>query len=257
MARALTETRALLVGGTAGIGLAAAHKLLSSGVRQMVVASRTSARGEPAAEALREEYGADVVYLRCDAGDPAQVADMVAGAKEHMGGIDFLLSSGGGDPLPRLLHTIPLERIIPTINAIQAPILLPARAVLEVMKEQGGGSIACFASDAGKVATPGETPIGAAMASIIMFCRAMAFEEKRNGIRVNCITPSIVRGTPLYEALMQDEFCGKLFGRAEKLASLGVVEPEDLAELACFLASPASAKMTGQTISVTGGISAV
>lgn len=146
---------------------------------------------------------------------------------------------------------------MPTINAIQAPILLPARAVMDGMAARGGGSIVCFASDAGKLATPGETPIGAAMASIIMFCRAMANEAKRNGIRVNCVTPSIVRGTPLYDSLMADEFCGKLFGKAEKLASLGVVEPDDLAELVCFLAGPGSARMTGQTISVTGGISAI
>lgn len=257
MARALAETRALLVGGTAGLGFASARKLLSSGVRRMVVASRTPERGEPAAKALRDEFGASVDYIRCDAGDPAQVAELVSQAKSAMGGIDFLLSSGGGDPLPRLLHKIPLEEIMPTMNAIQAPILLPARAVLEIMNEQGSGSIVCLASDAGKLATPGETPIGAAMASVIQFCRAMAYEQKRNGIRVNCITPSIVRGTPLYDVLMGDEFCGKLFGKAEKAASLGVAEPDDIAELACFLASPASAKMTGQAISVTGGISAI
>ena len=61
----------------------------------------------------------------------------------------------------------------------------------------------------------------------------------------------------VYDVLMGDEFCGKLFGKAEKAASLGVAEPDDIAELACFLASPASAKMTGQAISVTGGISAI
>jgi gluconate 5-dehydrogenase/3-oxoacyl-[acyl-carrier protein] reductase len=90
-----------------------------------------------------------------------------------------------------------------------------------------------------------------------MFARTMAIEGKRDGVRVNCLTPSIVRGTPLYDALMQDSFAGRLFGKAEAQAHLGVVEPQDVAQLAVFLASPAAARITGQTISVTGGISAI
>ena len=90
-----------------------------------------------------------------------------------------------------------------------------------------------------------------------MFCRGMAIEAKRHGIRVNCVTPSIVRGTPLYDRLMADPFAGRLFAKAERMASLGVVEPDDLASLVTFLAGPGSARLTGQTISVTGGISAV
>ena len=257
MARSLSETRALVVGGTAGIGLASARRLLDAGVRQMVLVGRSETRGQEAAASLSRDFGTRVVFARADAGIPAEISAAVDQAVAEMGRVDFLLSCGGGDPLPRLLHNIPLEEVIPTITNIQAPVLLPARAVLDVMTRQGGGSIVCFASDAGKLATPGETPIGAAMASVMMFCRAMANEAKRNGIRVNCVTPSIVRGTPLYDRLMADPFCGKLFGRAEKLADLGVVEPDDLADLVCFLASPASAKMTAQCISVTGGISAL
>ena len=95
------------------------------------------------------------------------------------------------------------------------------------------------------------------MAGIIMFCRAMANEAKRDGIRVNCLTPSIVEGTPLHDRLMADPFAGRLFGKAKTLAHLGVVVPEDLAAMAVFLASPQAARITGQTISVTGGISAI
>ncbi|MCC5970715.1 MAG: SDR family oxidoreductase [Pararhodobacter sp.] len=135
--------------------------------------------------------------------------------------------------------------------------LPPARAVLPVMAAQGGGCMLCIASDAGKLATPGEVAIGTAMAGIIMFCRAMAYEAKRDGIRVNCLTPSIVEGTPLHERLMDDPFAGKLFGKAKAMAHLGVVTPEDLAAMAVFLASPQAARVIGQTISVTGGISAI
>ena len=90
-----------------------------------------------------------------------------------------------------------------------------------------------------------------------MFTRALAVEGKRDAIRANVLTPSITRGTEHYEKIMADPFAGKLFVKAEKMAGLGVVSKEELAGLAVFLASPAAAKITGQAISMTGGISAL
>ena len=251
--KSLSETSALIVGGTSGIGFACAQRLIASGVPRIIVAGRNAERGEQAARAL----GECASFIQCDASDAAQTVELAREANAAMGSIDLLLSCGGGDPMPSLLHKIAPEDLIPTINGVQAPILHPAHAVLPYMTEQGGGTVLCIASDAGKLATPGESAIGAAMASIAMFCRTMAIEAKRNGIRVNCLTPSIVQGTDLYDRLMENEFAGKLFGKAEKMAALGVVTPEDIAEMVVFLASPASARTTGQTISITGGISAI
>jgi 2-hydroxycyclohexanecarboxyl-CoA dehydrogenase len=70
------------------------------------------------------------------------------------------------------------------------------------------------------------------------------------------VTPSVVKDTPFYSTLMADPFASKLFSKAERLALLGVVEPGDIASLVAFLAGPCSARVTGQTISVNGGISA-
>ena len=252
MVRSLADTRALIVGGTAGIGLASARRLIDSGVSSIVIVGRNADRGHAAAESL----GSPASYIQCDATDPDACTAMVEAARAHMGGIDLLLSCGGGDPMPSLLHQIAPKDLIPVMNDLQAPILQPAHAVLPVMTEQGGGTILCVASDAGKLATPGESAIGAAMASIIMFCRTMAIEAKRHGIRVNALTPSIVQGTPLYDRLMDDPFAAKLFGKAEKMAALGVVTAEEVAEMVVFLASPAAAKLTGQAISINGGISA-
>jgi len=82
-------------------------------------------------------------------------------------------------------------------------------------------------------------------------------EAKRHGIRVNCLTPSIVGDTPLYGKLKADPFASRLFVKAEDMADLGIVTAADLAEAVVFLASPSAARMTGQTISITGGISAI
>ncbi|WP_225027553.1 SDR family NAD(P)-dependent oxidoreductase [Xinfangfangia pollutisoli] len=244
--------RALVVGGTGGIGRAIAARLVQDGAR-VVIAGRDPDRAQAAAAAL----GSAVLAVTAEAGDPAQCADMVAAAEAHLGGIDALFSCAGGNPMPRLLAQIPLEELMGTIGRSLAPTILPARAVLPGMTARGGGSILCVASDAGKLATPGEVAIGTAMAGIMMFCRAMAYEAKRQGIRVNCLTPSIVEGTALHDSVMADEFAGRLFGKAKTLAHLGVVQPQDLAEMAVFLASPRAARITGQCISITGGISAI
>jgi len=252
MTGALSGQRALIVGGTAGIGLATARQMLAAGAT-VVVAGRTPARGAAAVA----ELGSGARYLRCNAADAADCAALIEDTVAALGGIDILMSCGGGDPAPRLLRDVALAELMSEINDALAPVIQPARAVLPVMAAQGSGSIICVASDAGKLATPGEVAIGTAMAGIIMFSRAMANEVKRDGIRVNCLTPSIVEGTPLHDRLMADDFAGRLFGKAKKLAHLGVVIPDDLAALAVYLASPQAARITGQTISVTGGISAI
>lgn len=172
------------------------------------------------------------------------------------GGLDILVVSTAAAVLPRLLSEIAVEAI-PRILVEQAaaPMIL-SRAVLPGMRKRQRGSIVLVASDAAKLATPGETVIGAAMAAIVMFARALAMEAKRDGIRVNVATPSLIYGTPIYDRLMADEFSARLFGKAAELASLGLAEPDDLAQLILFLSSPEAARITGQAISVNGGISA-
>ncbi|SMF72328.1 gluconate 5-dehydrogenase/3-oxoacyl-[acyl-carrier protein] reductase [Tistlia consotensis] len=257
MARQLSESAVLLTGGTAGIGLACAEALAAAGVPRLLLAGRSEARGAAAVEAVRRAApAAEVRFVAADVATPegaTRAAEACAGA---YGRIDALVSTAGGDALPRLLHEQPIESLPETLRTITSGVLLPARAVLPVMMDQGGGSIVCTASDAAKVATPGEVTIGAAMAAIVMFCRGLANEAKRSGIRVNVMTPSIVRGTPLYDQLMADPFAGRLFAKAETMARLGVAEAADLAQLAVFLCGPGSAKLTGQAISVNGGISA-
>jgi 2-hydroxycyclohexanecarboxyl-CoA dehydrogenase len=245
--------RVLVTGGTGGIGLAIAARLLRDGAK-IVIAGRNVERGA-AALATLDSDGAH--FVAGDAGDAAQCAQIVEQTIDRLGGIDALFSCAGGNPMPRLLKDIPLDDLMGTVQRSLAPTILPARAVLPAMSSQGSGSILCVASDAGKLATPGETAIGAAMAAIIMFCRAMAYEVKRQGIRVNCLTPSIVEGTDLHDTLMEDAFAARLFSKAKTLAHLGVVQPADLANMAAFLASNDAARITGQTISVNGGISAI
>ena len=248
----LAEQGVLIPGGTSGIGLACARAFIAAGATVRIV-GRNAERGATAADDLGPRAG----FLQADCADPREVERMVTQAAAQMGRIDTLVCSLGGTRLPELLHRQSLDDIRVSLNHDLAPFLYAGRAVLPVMMAQDGGAVINIASDAGKIATPGESVIGAGMAAIIQFTRGLAIEGKRDGIRANTITPSLVEGTPLTKRLLEEgTFAAKLFAKARPLAGLGPTWPEDLAALAVFLASPSAAKITGQAISVNGGISA-
>jgi len=253
-----SQMSAVIVGGTSGIGFAAAAALLHKGVPRLRLVGRDRHRAAGAVDELGRVYAeADIGALPCDCCDGAAVERMVKQAAAAMGGIDLLVCSPGGNNLPELLFRQPIGQINQTLLQDMAPTLNACRAVLPVMMKQGGGCIVTVASDAAKVATPGESVIGAVMAGIVQFTRTLAIEGRRNGIRANAVTPSLVEGTALTGRLMAEgSFSQKLFEKARVLAALGPTTAEDLAELIVFLASPAAAKITGQAISVNGGISA-
>jgi 2-hydroxycyclohexanecarboxyl-CoA dehydrogenase len=155
-----------------------------------------------------------------------------------------------------LLHRNDMDDIARILIGQALPPMLATRAVLPIMQSQGGGSIVNIASDAAKVPTPGESVLGGAMAAIVMFTRVTAIEAKRNGVRVNAVTPSLIEGTATAANVLSDGFSKSLFEKASAQAHLGVAQPSDLADLIVFLGGPSSARLTGQTISVNGGISA-
>jgi gluconate 5-dehydrogenase/3-oxoacyl-[acyl-carrier protein] reductase len=254
----LNQSTVLLTGGTSGIGLASAKALALAGVEKLMLVGRSEERGHGAVEmVLAEAPNADVRSHSADVTTPNGACEAAEACYAAFGSIDVLVGTVGNAYMPKILHKLPIEEIPPMLSTITSGAMLPPRAVLPYMMKQGHGSIMCVASDAAKLSTPGEVIIGAAMASIVMFCRGLANEAKRSGIRVNAITPSIVRGTPLYDEVMADEFSSKMFAKAIQMAELGVVSADDLADLVVFLSSPASSLITGQTISITGGISTI
>ena len=252
-----TEATALIVGGTSGVGLAAAIKFAVAGVPRIALVGRDSARGAAAAAKVRKAAAAcEVLFISADANRVADAERITSATLEAFGAVDILLNSTVGAAAPALLKDTPLDSLQAIlVEQAMGPILM-SRAVLPTMVAARRGVILNIASDAAKLATPGESVIGAAMAAIVMFTRALAMEAKREGIRVNALTPSLIAGTLTNQRMLQSPFAAKLFEKAGKMASLGVAEAEDLADLAVFLASPAAKRITGQAISANGGISA-
>jgi 2-hydroxycyclohexanecarboxyl-CoA dehydrogenase len=255
--RALDESGVAITGGTSGVGLATACRLADAGVRRIVLMGRNEERGLAARQtALDAHPDAQVEFVAVDASDPVDATRAVKDAQALIGTLDVLVNSTNSSFKPALLHDTPIEQIEAMLTQQALPPLLMTRAVLPAMREQRGGAIINIASDAGKVATPGETVLGSAMAAIVMLTRAAAMEAKRDGVRVNVLTPSLIPGTPSGERVLEGGFSAKLFAKAIQQAHLGVTDVDDLATLIVYLARPAAARLTGQAISVNGGISA-
>jgi len=254
-ARPLSDCGVVVLGGTAGVGLEAAVQFAEQKSR-VVLLGRNTERGAAACTTVRARVRrADVEFIQVDAADPADAIRAEHAARDRLGSIDVLVCTTGPSAPPRLLHDIPIIDIKPRLDEIVLPPLHMMHATLPAMRRQKSGSIVIVASDAAKVATPGETLIGAAMAAIVMFSRAAALEVKREGVRINLLTPSLIAGTPGAALIAADPFAGKMFEKAASLAHLGVAEAEDLAAMALYLAGPAARRITGQAISINGGIS--
>jgi NAD(P)-dependent dehydrogenase (short-subunit alcohol dehydrogenase family) len=246
----------LIAGGTSGVGLATAVAFARSGCRRLMLLGRDEQRGKRAVDHLLSEVpGAQAEFLPADANDPAAAATAVAETHRRLGGIDVLVNSVVAPYQPTLLHEIPLAEVRDIFTQQAVGPLLMSRSVLPFLREQRSGTIINIASDAAKVPTPGETCLGAAMAAIVTFSRTLALEAKRDGVRVNVITPSLIVDTGSYERAMSQPFSKKIFDRITGQAHLGLTEPADLANLTLFLASPLARLITGQVISVNGGIS--
>ena len=255
MAEQHANSRVVILGGTAGIGWETAARFVEEGAR-VVLLGRNDGRGEAACERIRQRVPmGDIGFVRVDGADPMQALQAADAALGVLGGLDVLMCASGPGTLPALLHEIPITSFADRLGEIVLPPLHVTQAFLPYLRAQGSGSVILVASDAAKVATPGESIIGAGMAAICMFARTAAMECKREGVRINVLTPSLVADTPGAALIETDPFSAKLFAKAAKLAQLGVATPSDLAELALFLAGSGSARMTGQVISVNGGIS--
>lgn len=255
--RAISDSGVIIVGGTAGIGRAAAGAFIDAGVPRLVLIGRDQDRGRSVRDELRAAAAhARIEFVAADVRGPDQALRAATDARGHLDTVDVLINATGAAQLPALLHHTPVEQVPAVLADLVLPPLLMTRIVLGWMREQSSGCIINVASDAAKVPTPGESVIGAAMSAIVSFSRTLALEAKRDGIRVNVLTPSLVGGTPTAERLFADTFSARLFGKARELAHLGVSTAEDQAALMLFLAGPHAHRLTGQAISVNGGISA-
>jgi 2-hydroxycyclohexanecarboxyl-CoA dehydrogenase len=246
---------ALVTGGSGGIGLHVAGQLAEAGA-YVFINGRSAERGEQAVAKLRET-GQDVHFIAGDCASYQDVAAVVEGARSQAGRLDILISAGAeGVAGPTPFAEMTPGQIEGEFRARLLPRIFPVHAALPALREHGG-SVVLLTTDAGRYATPGESVLGAVGASVIIMTKVLAKEFGRDQIRVNTIALSLTSDTPTWDRA----FAGEGFWRDLGSKVVGrfpfgrAPSADEAAAVAVFLASDAAAQVTGQTISVNGGLS--
>jgi len=245
----LKEMVALVTGGGSGIGRAVALALAREGVRVAVADLQAEKALQVAKEA--KGMGVEALALPMDVRQGASVARGVEEALGAFGKLDILVCAAGTDRIAPFLETD--EALWDELIAVNYKGVLHAcKAVLPHMVAQGGGAIVNLASDAGRVGSSGEAVYSGTKGAVIAFTKALAREVARYGIRVNAVAPGPT-DTPLLHRLRQGhEGLFEAMVRATPMRRLA--QPEEVAEAVVFLASPRASFITGQVLSVSGGL---
>lgn len=243
----LSGKLAALTGGASGIGRAAALKLAAAGAE--VASGDMDAEGNAATAELAAGLAGSVAALPLDVADRASVAEF---ARAATGGgaraADIVVNVAGWDRIQPFLDATPefVDKVL-DIN-LRGPMEV-ARAFLPAMVAANAGKIVSVASDAGRVGSMGETVYSGAKGGVIAFTKSLARETARHKINVNCVCPGPTN-TPLLMA--QPEGMREKLARAVPFRRIG--EPEEVADAILFFGSPMSDYVTGQVLSVSGGL---
>jgi 2-hydroxycyclohexanecarboxyl-CoA dehydrogenase len=246
---------ALIAGGGGGIGravvLALAHEGAKAAVADIVKDNAEKVSGEIKA------LGIDAMAYQVDLTKKADVDRMVSEVLARFGQIDILVNCQGWDRLEPFVesHEETWEKLL-AINF--KSVLYTVKAVLPQMISRGGGKIVNISSDAGRVGSSWEAVYAGAKGAVIAFSKTVAREVARYKINVNVVCPGLTE-TPLLQAVRsQSEQTAKIIEAVTKATPFRrPAKPEEIAEAVLFFTSPAAEFITGQTLSVSGGLTMV
>jgi len=241
------EGRTIVVtGGASGIGRATAEALAAAGAR-IFVGDRDEARADAACGQIREA-GGEATPFALDVSDADSVTAFAGAVAARSERVHALVNVAGWGRWELFLENTPeyWEEVV-QINYLGT--LRVARAFLPGMVEAREGKVVNVASDAGRVGSLGETAYAGAKAGMIGFTKSLAREMARHRVNVNCVCPGPT-DTPLFRALPE-----KMQGALERAIPFRrLAEPREVADAILFFASPRADYVTGQVLSVSGGL---
>ena len=247
--RGLRGKRIILTGGASGIGRATALRLADEGCIVGIFDLNEAGAADTAAACA----GSQAMAFKVDIADRAQVTAAMEKFERERGPTDGLANIAGWDTPVAFLDTDDAfwEKVI-RIN-LHGPMMMH-HVVVRGMAQRGSGRVVNVASDAGRVGSSGESVYSACKGGIIAFTKTLARELARKGVTLNVLCPGPT-DTPLFENFTTGTGIGEALARAIPLRRIG--QPDDYTGMIAFLLSDDAAYMTGQTISVSGGLTMV
>ncbi len=243
---------ALVTGGGGGIGSAVCRGFADEGAAVAVV-DRSAAAAAATASAITDA-GGRAIAVECDITERSAVDDAVDRVTTELGAIDVLVNNAGWDLFVPFMQTTPDDwsRLI-DINLVGAMHL--HHAVLPQMIERGGGRVVNVSSDAARVGSSGEAVYAACKAGMVAFSKTLAREHARHGITFNVVCPGPTDTallTTVTDSASNPDKLREAFRRAIPMGRLG--QPEDLVAAILFFAGDDAGFVTGQVLSVSGGL---
>lgn len=243
----------LVTGATGGIGFEIAGQAAASGAVVAIHGSRPETVLDAIQRLQAQTPAAKLIAAPGDfrvAGVIEAVVEKVAGEAGRLDAVIHCAITGAPNTTGLFCKTSPQN------FGLMAQLVLGVFeqlcfAALPHLARQGG-TIVAFVSDAGRFAAPRQSILGGVFGGIMAFVRSLAMEAARDNVRVHCISPSYVIDTPVFE---RHAASGR-GATAARRAGLGLPTPKDIAPLALFLCGPDARKITGQIISVNGGLNA-
>jgi 2-hydroxycyclohexanecarboxyl-CoA dehydrogenase len=236
---------AVVTGGASGIGLAAASGLAQAGAR-VYIADINEENGRVAAG--QSSGRGQVTFLRTDVTSEQSVAALVRTVQESDSSLDILVNAAGWSKVERFSDTTPeLWRRLVELNYVGT--LNVTHAFLAQLTARPAGKIVNVASDAGRVGSGGEAVYSGAKGAVIAFTKALARETARYATNVNCVCPGPT-DTPLLASIPEKQ--REALMRAIPFRRFG--KPSEVADAILFFASNRTDYVTGQVLSVSGGL---
>jgi 2-hydroxycyclohexanecarboxyl-CoA dehydrogenase len=246
----LTGRVAMVTGAARGIGAAIASTLAAEGA-DVAVCDLDLAAVTNTAESVAKEHGHRSIAVQVDVADSASVTAAVDAIEHRLGPLDILVNNAGIDVIQPFVasNEATWDRLI-AVN-LKGP-LNTCHAVVTRMLARGSGKIVNIGSDAGRVGSSGEAVYSATKGGVIAFTKTLAREVAAAGITVNCVCPG-----PTDTALLDQvaEASQKLYDSLSRAIPMRrIAQPLDIAPVVAFLVSDDAGYMTGQTLSVSGGL---
>lgn len=245
----MSQRVAFITGAGRGMGREIARILASKGLKIIVTDVNMDNANETVS--LLEKDGHEAVAVYCDVTTLESVQEAVATALSHFDTIDVLVNNAGWDKIEPFLKSEPTTwKTIIDINLMGQ--IHTCKEILPVMIQNGYGKVINISSDSARVGSSGEAVYSAAKGGVVAFTKTLAREMARHQLNVNCIAPGPA-DTPLFQEIGSTN--GGLVAALEKAIPFKrLAQPTDIANAVAFLASDEAAYITGQTLSVNGGL---